>query len=354
MLEIIIDPKKITPEWMTTALRQSGHLQDGEVNSVEYKIIGTGKMGDNARFTLCYSGNAKGAPKTVVAKFPAQDESTRMIAGARGAYYNEVMFYKVLANRASMRTPVIYANEISESRMDFVTVMEDMAPAEPGSQLVGESQEHTQLVMKEAAKLAASFYGDDTITAYDHVLTPTDDGGALGQELLQQYTPGFLERFGHGLNAECIAFIENYIQNHCKFIMLDAGPKTLVHGDFRSENILFHNDTACTVDWQTVCQSSPLADLAYFMGGSVNIDDRRSWERDLVQAYAGELSANGVDLGFDESWRQYRQQAMHGLLITILGASFSDPEERGDAMFLAMIQRHAQHCVDLDAAEFLA
>ena len=44
---------------------------------------------------------------------------------------------------------------------------------------------------------------------------------------------------------------------------------------------------------------------------------------------------------------------MHGLMITILGASFSSPDERGDTMFLAMIQRHLQHCVDLKADEFL-
>jgi hypothetical protein len=37
----------------------------------------------------------------------------------------------------------------------------------------------------------------------------------------------------------------------------------------------------------------------------------------------------------------------------VLGASFSTPDERSDKMFLAMIQRHLQHCVDLDAGEFL-
>ena len=44
---------------------------------------------------------------------------------------------------------------------------------------------------------------------------------------------------------------------------------------------------------------------------------------------------------------------MHGLIITVLGAAFSTPDERSDRMFLAMIRRHLQHCVDLDAGEFL-
>ena len=44
---------------------------------------------------------------------------------------------------------------------------------------------------------------------------------------------------------------------------------------------------------------------------------------------------------------------MHGLMITILGASFSEPEKRSDAMFLVMMKRHLQHCVDLEAGDFL-
>ena len=44
---------------------------------------------------------------------------------------------------------------------------------------------------------------------------------------------------------------------------------------------------------------------------------------------------------------------MHGLMITVPGASFSTPDERSGKMFLAMIQGHLQHCVDLRSAEFL-
>lgn len=52
-------------------------------------------------------------------------------------------------------------------------------------------------------------------------------------------------------------------------------------------------------------------------------------------------------------WAQYREQAMHGLLLTILDASFSSPGERSDLMFRTVIQRQLQHCLDLDAGDFL-
>ena len=354
MLEIITHPDAITPDWLTRALHASGHLPAGKVAGADYAIIGTGKMGDNARFNLTYEGADQPAPQSVIIKFPAEDKTARALAGAQGAYYNEVMFYRHLAERTAMRTPTIYANEISEDRQSFITVMEDMAPAAPGSQLIGATPEQTRIALREAAKLAVAFYGDDSLGEYDHVTSQArTDGGALAQDFLVQSWPTFQERFGHGINADCLAFAERYVGQHMHFATRFKGPKTLVHGDFRSENILFNGTEACVVDWQTTMESSPLADAAYFLGGSVETEDRRQWEESLVREYSENLAELGVKLDFDACWAQYREQTMHGLMITILGASFSSPDERGDAMFLAMIQRHLQHCVDLNAAEFL-
>ncbi len=355
MSAIVTRPGDVTPQWMSEALASSGHLENGAVVSrLSYQIIGTGKMGDNARYRLEYTGGQGNAPASVIIKFPAEDETARAMAGAQGAYYNEVMFYRHLADRTSMRTPTIYANEVSDDRLAFVTVMEDMAPAEPGSQLIGESLEHVRVAMGEAAKLAAAFYGDESVGAHDFVMSQVrDDGGAFGQALLQQYWPGFLQRFGHGINGECEAFGAFYVDHHTRFATRFDGPRTLAHGDFRSENILFDGDRACTVDWQTTSEGSALTDLAYFMGGSVELEDRRMWERQLVDDYSGLLAGQGIELDSEACWQQYREQAMHGLMITILGASFTAAAERSDAMFLTMIQRHLQHCVDLGAKEFL-
>ena len=65
------------------------------------------------------------------------------------------------------------------------------------------------------------------------------------------------------------------------------------------------------------------------------------------------MCAAGVDLDFAACWEQYREFALHGILITVLGACFTEAAERSDRMFLTMIQRHLQQCVDLDSAEFL-
>ncbi len=344
----------LTAEALSSYLRDAGLLSAGEVVAVQSKIIGTGKMGDNARVSLQYSEPQREAPSTLIAKFPAADETARAMAGAGGAYYAEVMFYRELAAGTTMKTPRIYASELSEDRTSFLLLMEDMSPAEPGNNLEAASRQHTELALREAAKLAAAYYDDDSIGERDYVqASARDDGGAFGQELLIQNWPAFIDRYGHGISDECRAFGEHYVQNHSRFVSRFQGPKTLAHGDLRSENILFYGDTATVVDWQTMAESSAVTDAAYFLGGSVAPEDRRAWEHELIERYREQLDSLGVTLSAGQCWEQYREYAMHGLLITILGAAYSTPDDRSDKMFLTMIQRHLQHCVDVHSAEFL-
>ena len=347
-------PEALGPGELTGYLRAAGVLGEGRVATARFQLIGTGKMGDNARYFLSYDGDAGDAPSTLVAKFPAADERARSLAGAAGAYYNEVMFYRVLAPRTSTRIPAAYGSEISADRLSFLLLLEDLAPAEPGVQMVGETRSHTELALREAVKLAAAFYGDDSILGMDHVVGRAQGENAdFAQMLLVDAWPGFVDRFGHGLDAARVAFGERYVANFAAAASSYDGATTLVHGDFRSENILFGGDTATTVDWQTVGISSPLTDVSYFIGGSIEADDRRAWERDLLSSCRCQFAEAGVELGEAECWDLYRRGAMHGVIITVLGATFSSPDPRGDEMFMTMIRRHTRHCLDVGAEEFL-
>ena len=354
MIDLISTPELITPQWLTEVLRANGSLPAGSVSGVEWEMIGTGKMGDNVRLVLTYDGEYN-APETLVAKLPATDETARMMAGGMGAYLKEVMFYRELADKTSMNTPDIYLALVDEGGSNFIILMKDLAPAEPGNQLVGESIVHAKQALAEAAKLHAAFHGKSDLLASDHISHTDADGAAFGQDLLQQNWPGFLQRFGHGLNEQCIAFGDDYVANHARWMAHYTGTKTLIHGDFRSENILFcENERATTVDWQTLTESCGLADTAYFIGGSLDIDVRRTHEKELVEYYRQCLEVEGVTLSSNECWQQYREFSINGLLITVLGAMFSEPAPRSDQMFLVMIQRHLQHCVDMNAREFLS
>ena len=353
MLPLLSDLEKMTPQWLTQALQASA-MPAVEVSSFDYKMIGTGKMGDNARITIDYSVNTASAPLSLIAKLPAQDETARAMAAAMGAYKKEVLFYQLLAAKTSLNIPKVYTALIDEEGADFIILMQDMSPAIAGNQLLSESFDRSRSVLLEAAQLHADFHQHEILKHHPAITQTDKDSAIFAQSLLQQQWPGFKQRFGHGLNQQCLAFGDLYINSHISWSQNYDGAKTLIHGDLRTENILYADDHSATiVDWQTSMASCGLADVAYFLGGSLDTENRRQHEKALLSIYQRKINALGVPLTAEECWQQYRQFSIHALMITILGAMFSQAEERGDAMFLIMAQRHLQHCVDMQAEDFL-
>ncbi len=357
MPELISDSQAIDTDWLTEALREAGVLTTGRVADAQSRLIGTGKMGDNLRITLDYEDAPAGAPVSVVAKLPAADPAARGNASGQGAYWREVSFYLEVAPRIQMRTPKVYLALIDESKSDFVILMEDLDPAIPGDQIEGCDAETAALALRELTKLQVPLVDDRKVLEREWIIQYTKEGAEVGQTFLQQMWPGFVERFTDYLSPESIALGDRFANSFVKWTLASGGPRTLVHGDYRLENMLFSEEegerTIAIVDWQTCQNGSLLTDVAYCLGGGLQIEDRRAYERDLVDRYRGEIGKLGVELSESDCWRSYRHASLQGVLITVLGAMMSSPGERSDRMFGAMIERHLQHALDLEGDEFL-
>ena len=67
---------------------------------------------------------------------------------------------------------------------------------------------------------------------------------------------------------------------------ITAHPRTIVHGDFRMDNLFFGqregDAPVVIVDWQGTLRGKGAHDLAYFLSQSMPVADRRANERDLV------------------------------------------------------------------------
>lgn len=357
MLPLVSAPDAITPEWITEALRRSGVLPHGRVREAPGRIIGNGKMGENVRYDLVYEGAPDGAPSSVVAKLPATDPTARASSAAQGSYWREVNFYREVAPRIPMRTPRAYAALVDDNKADYVILMEDMRPAEPGDQIAGCDAARAEIAVREAAKLHAPFHGDASVESLEWVGQTTPENAQLGQMIMVALWPGFVERFGASMSVEGRALGERFASQYAAFALAYTGPRTLVHADYRLENALFGNDRGgppiAVVDWQSVLNSCGLVDVAYFLGGGLPVAERRTHERELVEIYRREMASLGVTLDPEECWREYRRYSLHGVLITVLGSMLSGQDERGDRMFHAMIERHLQHALDLEAGEFV-
>ena len=137
------------------------------------------------------------------------------------------------------------------------------------------------------------------------------------------------------------------------------GTQTLIHGDFRLDNILFgvapeHHPIAL-VDWQGIIVSKGVHDLAYLLSQNLKTDLRREHERALVADYHARLEQHGVTgYSADECWDDYRLAALWLFeYAIIIGGGLDPANDRGTAFMTGLVERSSQTIVDLDLLDLL-
>ena len=129
-------PENITAEFFTEVLRANGH-PGVRVARFAAEPVGTGQIGRCVRFALEYAGDADGAPRTLVGKFPSQDPLSSGTGVQLRNYAREIFFYRELAARVPIAKPRCYYAEIVGEGPEFALILEDMAPAKQGDQQRG-------------------------------------------------------------------------------------------------------------------------------------------------------------------------------------------------------------------------
>ena len=82
---------------------------------------------------------------------------------------------------------------------------------------------------------------------------------------------------------------------------------------------------------------------------------RREHEHELLRTYYEDLLAAGVKgFSWDECKRDYTRGTFAGLIMAVGASMLVERTERGDAMFMVMAERHAQHALDVDALATLS
>jgi Ser/Thr protein kinase RdoA (MazF antagonist) len=89
-------------------------------------------------------------------------------------------------------------------------------------------------------------------------------------------------------------------------------PYTLIHGDFRLDNLFFSaadpESEPIFTDWQVAAQGPGVYDVAYFLTSSLSADVDRDTELELLRGYHQRLRASGVsDYGFDRCRLDYQR-----------------------------------------------
>lgn len=343
-------PDTITSQWVEAKLRAAGF--DCDVASIEATPVGTGQLGDTVRIAPAYAAGS--GPATLIGKFAAASADSRAIAGAWRLYEREVGFYRHLAGRARITTPRCYGAELGEDGQ-FVLLMADCAPARAGDQIAGLAPALAHETMRQAARLHAAFWncGDDPSFAWletGRMAQPFYDASVL-----RGAWPAFRDRYADVLTSEMALVCDRLTERYEAYIAPLPRPRCITHNDYRPDNMLFSPDGGLTVvDWQSAALGFNAVDVAYLIGGAFAPDARRVAESGLLDSYHRELIEQGVaDYTRADLDADYRHFSFAGINVAVGAAMMVKRTERGDRMFLTMLERHVAHVVDTDALAIL-
>jgi hypothetical protein len=340
----------LTPEWIGAVMASHGY---GAVEDVSVAPIGTGQIADSARVSITWGDGVPG-PDSVVAKVTAASEDSRQAGMTTRTYEVEVGFYSSLAAELPVRTPHCYWAGFDPSQAAYGVVLEDVAPAHQGDQVGGCSLEEAAAALDELALLHAPRWGDAKLEALSWLhVGGRDRGSGLGG-ILAVFLPGFLERYESRMTPQVVKLIPSFLEVMDHYGAGADGARTVLHGDFRNDNLMFGLDRVVVLDWQTVSLGAALSDVSYFLGGSLLPEDRRAHEESLVQGYFDRIRSLGVEMDWDQCWLDYRRYAFAGLIMAIFASMVVTRTDRGDSMFIAMADRAGLHALDMDSLSLIS
>jgi hypothetical protein len=372
MVDVPVSTEVADAAFVTAALREGGVLgSDSSVAEVSHETIGEGVgiVGQLARLSLRYEGNASGAPGTVILKIPSAFPENRAVGDHYDFYQREGRFYQQLADKVPMRTPRCYWNHVDPGSNTFGMLLEDLGDRTMISQVAGIPGGRAAAALRALARLHGAWWGAPALDSLTWMPRLDDPINLAAGEGYREAWPRFLELIEDGIPAEGIDIgagtKEQFESLIHKGIAEAAG--SVCHGDFRGDNLMFDDrapgdDEVAVLDWQIAYRGPAVTDVAYFLCQSLTIEERRAHERDLVQGWHDEVVATvrreqGRELDdypFELAWDQYRRAALGTTVYPVVGLAQMDAaNERGLQLLRAMANRAFSACLDLGAAEYL-
>lgn len=351
MNTVIDSPAGLSAQWLTAAIGA------GAVADFSTERIGTGQMSDCYRIALTYSGDGIDGPASVVLKVAATDPVSRQTGLALGLYEREVRFYTDIAPRLAGSGPVApcYHAAFDATTGAFDLLLGDAGPAVVGDEIRGATTQQARLAIVELGRLHGRLLGDTALAEVDWL----NREAPIGQALLTQLYAGFVDRYHHRIAPEHRTVCERLVGGFDAHLAGEAAAhriRGLVHGDYRLDNMLFGTQDAdrplTVVDWQTVTCGPAMTDVAHFLGCALSVEERRAQHDSLLRAYHEALGPD-APISLDEVRDGVRRQSFFGVMMAIVSSMLVVRTDRGDEMFMAMLERHCEHVLDTDALAVL-
>ncbi|MDO8614706.1 MAG: phosphotransferase [Dehalococcoidia bacterium] len=268
-------------------------------------------MGRVFRCALQYDREEATAPPAVIAKFPTEDLGYRSLLDQFAVYEREVRFYSELRDDCPIPTPVCYFADRDPASGDFLILLEDLAPAQPGKPIAGCTRGEALAAVELIAKMHSRWWTDKRLDSLEWLATPDvprmelfisrnyHDAWRAFARRSSNHLPAHLSRAGRLLGRHLLTVLRR----------LSSPPRTLVHGDFQLGNIFFSEagTIRAVADWQVVVRARGPMDLGHFVVRSLDPAERRTAEADLIRRYHEILVRSGIEAySLQDCWDDYR------------------------------------------------
>jgi len=296
------------------------------------------------RLGLTYAAATAG-PVSLFVKLASPDPAHREMIGACSMGEREARFYVDVAPSVDLRVPRSYYAASADDG-SFALLLEDLAAGgcafSDGAW--GVTADAAAAALEELARFHARFEDPAVRSAVAPWLAaPQPQHGDFVAQLMRTV----LDEHADVLTPAYVAAGELYVEHHDRLGELwDAGPRTYIHGDTHIGNVFLDRGRVGFLDWGLSRVSTPLRDVSYFLTMTVDPEERRRSESDLLRVYLQALrTAGGADIAFDEAWATHRVQAGYTVVATFL--SFMPSYATDDAQALGTaLRRHSELALD--------
>ncbi len=328
-------PEEFTPEWFTRTLA----ARDAVVTRVQTETVGEGIgfIGDLFRCSLNWSDNAPELPRSVVVKVPSSVRNNRALGEALGAYEREILIYRDIGDGLGIPMPDYVHSELDphpapwmfetlrwlmdtlpvggvnwlinrllnlpdSSMRRYVLVMEDIDDARPAAQFEGGNLEDALAALEVLARFHATNWMRSTVVDNTPLVWRINRTPKVYQATYRRNRRDFVDRFGAVVGTKLIEQLD-HVQSRVPEMLdhLATEPWTILHGDYRLDNILYRsNGELVVLDYQLLTHGRPGWDVAYFITTALS-PDHRSDEDHLLRTYHEALVDSGVgDYSFEQ------------------------------------------------------
>ena len=334
--------EEVTKEWLSSTLKIP-------ISDFKHTRIGTGQVSWTYRLTLTTSSELK----SVILKVSSSNPESRHAGLSLGIYEKEVHFYQSIAPSLSSlgSLATCYHASFDPENGTFALLLHD-ANAEIGNDITGATIEQARTAVTELGRIHGEVLRNERLLSAEWLKRRS----TVNQGLMEVLFSGFVERYQGRLKKEHMDVCRQFVGSFNAFQKQQEAQESrngLVHGDHRLDNLLFGNEGQVTVvDWQTVFAGPVMTDFAYFVGGSMRAEDRRVHLKELLGLYV-EALGEGTGMTPELAAVGLREQSFFGVVMCIASPMLVERTERGDEMFMVMMDRHCTAVLDLQALELL-